>query len=211
MNRTVSPSKTPLPSPAAGGLPFEATSIDFETTGSVAGFRTEPWQIGLFCVGTTPFAADCIQGSWLRIDPTRPFNRHAPGRHAQLRNVLAEAPTLPELLPSLAPILCGRPLVAHNAGTERSMLADAFPLHRFGPWIDTLRLARRAWPALPSYALEDLVPALGLTAEVAALCPQGWEPHDARYDAVAAAILLRHLLSLPGWGNLSPDELARIP
>ena len=198
------------PSPSRASLPFEATSIDFETTGAVPGFRNEPWQIGLFLAGPEPFAQDGIRGAWLRIDAARPFNRHAPGRHAQLRDVLADSPSLRELLPDLAPVLCGRPLIAHNAGTERAMLADAFPMHRFGPWIDTLRLARRAWPGLPSYALEDLVPALGLAAAVSALCPAGWEPHDARYDAVAAAVLLRHLLALPGWDRLGPEDLARL-
>ena len=192
------------------GLPFAATSIDFETTGSVPGFRVEPWQIGLFSVGPEPFSCENVSGSWLRIDARRPFNRHAPGRHAQLRDVLADSPTLPELLPELTPLLIGRPLIAHNAGTERSMLADAFPMHRFGPWIDTLQLARRAWPGMASYALEDLVPAFGLDAAVSALCPGDWEPHDARYDAVAAAVLLRHLLSQPGWDRLGLDDLLHI-
>ena len=190
------------------GLPFVATSIDFETTGSVPGFRSEPWQIGLFAAGPGAFSRESISGSWLRIAVDRPFNRYAPGRHAQLRDVLAESPPLRDLLPDLLPLLAGRPLVAHNAGTERAMLADAFPMHRFGPWIDTLKLARRAWPGMASYALEDLVPALGLEAAVSGLCPEGWEPHDARYDAVAAAVLLRHLLSQPGWTGLGPDELA---
>ena len=193
------------------GLPFAATSIDFETTGSVPGFRVEPWQIGLFAAEEgRPFAPEDVSGSWLRIDAKRPFNRYAPGRHAQLREVLADSPSLPDLLPGLAPLLTGRPLVAHNAGTERAMLADAFPMHRFGPWIDTLKLARRAWPGRPSYALEDLVPALGLDAAVSALCPAGWGPHDARYDAVAAAVLLRHLLAQPGWGGLGLDDLLGI-
>ena len=188
-----------------------ATAIDFETTGSVRGFRNEPWQIGLCTVSLAPGAPppSDIGGSFLRIDLRRPFNRHAPGRHAQLRPVLAESPALPDLWPSLAPRLVGRPLVAHNIGTERSVLADAFPLHPFGPWIDTLALARRAWPQLPSHALEDLVPALGLQPALTALCPL-WAPHDARYDAVASALLLGHILAQPGWSSLTPDELASI-
>lgn len=200
----------PTPTTLLPGLPFVATSIDFETTGSVPGFRTEPWQIGLFAVGPEAFSREGIRGSWLRIDARRPFNRHAPGRHAQLRDVLADSPALADLLPKLAPLLVGRPLIAHNAGTERSMLADAFPMHRFGPWIDTLKLARHAWPGMASYALEDLVPALGLDAAVSGLCPAGWGPHDARYDAVAAAVLLRHLLAQPGWSGLGLDDLLNI-
>ncbi len=191
-------------------IPGPFTALDFETTGSVPGFRNEPWQIGLCTLrleGPQPPLVDDIAGSWLRVAPSRPFNRHAPGRHAQLRDVLAEAPSLPDLWPSLEPRLAGVPLVAHNVGTERSMLADAFPLHPFGPWIDTLALARLAWPGLPSYALEDLAPQLGLLDDLRSLCPHA-APHDARYDAVAAALLLGRLLTLPEWDALSLDELA---
>ena len=40
---------------------------------------------------------------------------------------LAAAPALPALWPRLAPLLAG-PVVAHNAATERSLLAAAAPL-----------------------------------------------------------------------------------
>lgn len=183
------------------------TALDFETTGSVPGFHSEPWQIGL-CSLSPQAPTDPIQdidGSWLHIHPERPFNRFAPGRHARLRSILATSPSLFDLWPSLQPFL-SRPIIAHNIGTERSILTDTFPLHAFGPWIDTLILARLAWPGLPSYALEDLIPTLGLSPKLSSLCPH-WAPHDARYDAVAAALLLHHLLSLPGWNSLSFDEL----
>lgn len=199
--------------PRSAMNPRRLTALDFETTGSVPGFRNEPWQIGLCSLdlpdnpAALPPPGD-IDGSWLHVAPNRPFNRHAPGRHAQLRDVLADSPLLPDLWPALAPRL-SLPLVAHNAATERSVLADTFPLHPFGPWIDTLALSRLAWPGLPSYALEDLVPHLGLLDELSALCPH-WAPHDARYDAVAAALLLRHLLAQPGWNGLSPEDLSRV-
>jgi DNA polymerase-3 subunit epsilon len=174
---------------------LSVTVLDFETTGVVPGYRNEPWQIGLVDVRDGELDAASLDGHWLRVGD-RPFNRHAPGRHGQLRDTLREAATLHDLWPDLAPRLTGRPLVAHNVATERAVLAAAFPLHRFGPWIDTLDLARRAWPGLRSYALEDLVATLGFGEAVSRLCP-GMEPHDARYDAVAAALLLCHLLLKP--------------
>lgn len=194
---------------------FAFTAIDFETTGAVPGLPNEPWQVGLVAV---PAAEDGAPGdrlgraerleSLLRIDPARPFNRYAPGRHAQLRDRLAAAPSLPELWPALAPRLAG-PVAAHNAGTERTLLRAAAPLHVPGPWIDTLALSRAAWPSAPSHALEDLVPALGLRPALDALLP-GRAPHDALYDAAACALLLLHLLSLPGWSHLSPADLSRL-
>ncbi len=188
---------------------FAFSAIDFETTGAVPGFPNEPWQVGVVSVHAD--GADRLGSSFeslLRVSPDRPFNKWAPGRHARIRAELAAAPALPDLWPELAPRLAG-PVVAHNAGTERSLLQASAPLHVPGPWIDTLALARRAWPAAPSHALEDLVPALGLLPRLQALLP-GREPHDALYDAVACALLLLHLLDQPGWGSLSPAELAAV-
>ena len=167
------------------------TAIDFETTGSVPGWPNEPWQIGLYEF-TLPAAPNpgALFTSLLRVAPDRPFNRYAPGRHALLRQEIAAAPSLPELWEELAPRLRGRPLVAHNAGTERTILRAAAPLDRLGPWIDTLSLARTILPGRTSYALEDLAPSLGLAPTIAALAPS-LAPHDALYDAVACGELLR--------------------
>ena len=194
---------------------FAFSAIDFETTGAVPGFPNEPWQVGVVSV---PADAPIHHSSFiihhstfeslLRVDAARPFNKWAPGRHAKLRAELAAAPALADLWPELAPRLAG-PVVAHNVGTERTLLQAAAPLHVPGPWIDTLALARRAWPDAPSHALEDLVPALGLLPRLQALVP-GREPHDALYDAAACALLLLHLLGQPGWGALSPAELAAV-
>ena len=195
---------------------FAFSAIDFETTGAVPGLPNEPWQVG---VVSFPADAETIRHSafgirhssfesLLRVSPDRPFNRWAPGRHARIRAELAAAPALGDLWPEFAPLLAG-PVVAHNVGTERSLLQAAAPLHVPGPWIDTLALARRAWPAAPSHALEDLVPALGLRPRLESFLP-GREPHDALYDALACALLLLHILEQPGWGSLSPEDLAGI-
>ena len=104
------------------------------------------------------------------------------------------------------PVPTRRPARGRNAlRTAADFSDDAFGRRATG----TLALARRAWPAAPSHALEDLVPALGLLPRLQALLP-GREPHDALYDAVACALLLLHLLDQPGWGSLSPAELAAV-
>lgn len=186
---------------------FRFAAVDFETTGSVAGFANEPWQIGVAAFGENgePAAGRALD-SLLRIAPDRPFNRYAPGRHASLRAELAVAPSLAELWPDVAALIKDVPVVAHNIGTERTMLTHAAPLHVPGPWIDTLALARRAWPGRASYALEDLIPELGLAARVEAAAP-GRGPHDAYYDAVACGVLLVHLLTFPGWDSATPENL----
>lgn len=86
-------------------------------------------------------------------------------------------------------------------------MAALAPMHRLGPWIDTLALTRYAYPSLKSKALDDVLAALGLTARAQSLCP-GLAPHDALYDAVACALLLEHFLNLPGWQDVTLQALA---
>ena len=177
------------------------TVLDFETTGSVAGWPVEPWQLGLVQLKRGRIEPSSAWETLLRVSPGRPFNSRAPGRHAQIRDILAQAPDMADCWAELTPRLIGLPLVAHNVGTERTLLTRFAPLHSFGPWIDTLKLVRHAYPALPSKALEQVIPALGLQTRLEALIP-GRAPHDALYDAFASAVLLEYLLSLPGWENL---------
>ena len=178
------------------------TVLDFETTGVVCGWPMLPWQVGLVRVRCGQIVAEERREWLLHVAADRPFNSHAPGRHGRLRHELAQTPGLPALWPELAPWLADAPLAAHNVGTERAALERAAPLHRFGPWIDTLRLTRRAYPHLPSAALEDVVAALRLQPRLTALLP-GREPHDALYDACACALLLEHFLALPGWEDVT--------
>ena len=179
--------------------------LDFESTGTVEALTNEPWQIGIVLFSAGRVEENCSFSSPLRVGQ-RPFNPYAPGRHALVREELAVAPLLTDLWPVLSPWLLGRPLVAHHAATEKTFLGEAFPLHRFGPWVDTLELARIAYPRSPSHRLEDLVDAIGLGPRVRALCP-GLAPHDALYDAIACAALLEHLLDLPHWQGVSVEDL----
>ncbi len=183
------------------------TLLDFESTGRVGRHPDEPWQLGLVRFRAGRVADGERYDSLLRVG-ARPFNRHAPGRYAALRAELAVAPLLPALWPSLRSWLTAGPLCAHNAGTERRFIRRAFPLQAFGPWIDTLPLARAAWPGLSSYALEELVRTLGLLPALSGLRP-GLAPHDAAYDAVACGLVLERLLALPGWEQVTLAALVQ--
>lgn len=183
------------------------TVLDYETTGSVRGFPTEPWQIGMVTLKEGKIDPESMFESWLKVDLERPFNPHAPGRHAQLRDELSEAPTPQELWPVIKSRLTEFPLCAHNVGTEKKFTRSMAPMHQFGLWIDTLRIARKAWPGCASYALEDLIVLLDLKPEIDAMCA-GKEAHDALYDAVASAKLLEYLLAQPGWGELTVGDIA---
>lgn len=187
----------------------EITVLDFESTGSLRGFDNEPWQIGMVSLKGGAVDAGSMFDSLLKVDINRPFNPHAPGRHALLRDHIASAPTPQELWPGIMSRLTANPLCAHNVATEKKFTRAMAPMHRFGIWIDTLRIARKVWPGCPSYALEDLIGIFDLKSQVDALCP-GKAAHDALYDAVASALLLEHLLKRPEWGNVTVGELASI-
>lgn len=184
------------------------TAIDFETTGTVAGWDNKPWQIGM-CEVFGEGRVGRTYSSFLEIDLNRPFNEYAPGRHAQIREVLAESPGLPEIWDVVSPWLVQKPLIAHNIGTERTILRSAAPLSHLGPWIDTLKLSRYVYPNLRSYALEDLIVLLELKEKIDTFCPN-LAPHDALYDAVACGQLFLHFLSLPGWESVAIEDLSRL-
>jgi DNA polymerase III epsilon subunit-like protein len=183
------------------------TAIDFEGTGAVSGWRDEPWQVGLIALRQGRVVPESAFESLLRIGD-RPFNRHAPGRHAQWRDQMRTAPDLPALWPGLGPRLEGSVLAAHNPATERRYLSHAFPLHPPGITLDTLALTRLAYPKLAAYRLGDLLERLCLTPRVQQLVPERG-PHDALYDATGCAVLLEHILALPGWDTASVETLVQ--
>jgi len=184
----------------------DITAIDFETTGVVEDLPSEPWQIGMVKMRGGAVDDSRQFTSLLRVGD-RPFNPNAPGNHHKLRSEIAEAPTTGELWPELQEWWMGSPLAAHNISVEKNLIEAAAPLHRPGPWIDTLKLARVAYPALESHKLEDLLVRLKLIGRTRELCP-GREAHDALFDAIGCAVLLGHFLGLDGWGGVTVEQLA---
>ncbi len=187
----------------------QITVLDYESTGSLRDYPNEPWQIGMVSLRAGKVDRNSMFESLLRVGVNRPFNPHVPGRHAMLRDEISEAPTPQMLWPQIKQRLIGHPLCAHNVATEKKFARAMAPMHPFGPWIDTLRIARKVWPGSPSYALGDLIVMLNLKQRVDELCP-GKEAHDALYDALASAMLLEHLLKQQGWGRVTVGELASI-
>ncbi len=184
----------------------EITVLDYETTGSLRGYTNEPWQIGMVTLKNGKVDAESMFESLLRVDADRPFNSHAPGRHSVLRSEISEAPSPQELWPDIMSRLTEFPLCAHNVATEKKFTRLMAPMHQFGEWIDTLRIARKVWVGCASYALDDLIVLLDLKPRLDTICP-GRDAHDALYDAIASALLLEHLLEQPGWGDMTIGEL----
>ena len=142
----------------------EFAAIDFETTGYENGNVNEPWQLGLALVrgGEIVETKEWFFGTALTPD--------AEPMMAQWEEFY--------------PYLAGRPLVAHNIATERTILTRLAPLTKWGPWTDTLKLAKAKYPKLPSYALGELCAAFNLTPTFE---NRTW--HDGLFDAIACANL----------------------
>ncbi len=177
-------------------------ALDFESAGVAPGRTDEPVQVGI--VGWT--GADAAGAESFRsyiASPAR-ITREARAVHGIREADLAGAPSMVALWPEFRRRLAGRVIVAHGAGTERRFLR-AFPLHGFGPWLDTLALSRAVWPDLPDHALGTIAASLGLEAAIRAACP-GLDWHDALFDATACAVLLRHLWAAPDFRDVTVGQ-----
>lgn len=165
-------------------------AIDFESAGVVKGGTETPVQIGMAVMRGLERepAGDFV--SYLSTD--RPVTWQASQVHGITTEDLAGAPSLSSLWPQVRGCLAGRAVVAHGAGTEKRFLR-VFPLHGFGPWVDTLVMARKFWPGVPDYSLETLIRSAGLQDSLDRDCP-GRRYHDALYDSVASLLVLRHLV-----------------
>lgn len=140
---------------------MEFVALDFETTGYENGQTNEPWQLGLAVV--RDFA----------IVETREFFFNG---DFQLR------------FEEWSPYLLGHRLVAHNIACEKTILTRVAPLTKWGPWVDTMKLAKVRFPKLSSYALGDLCTMFGCVPAV-----EGRTWHDGLYDAIACASLAARL------------------
>lgn len=166
------------------------TAIDFESAGAARGRTDTAIQIGMASWSPEPGHHNAYV-SYLWTD--EPILWSAQKVHGITVEHLSEAPTLLSLWPEIKSRLGKAIVVAHGKGTEKRFLRT-FPGHGFGPWIDTLQLARAVWPELPDHSLGALCDAMGLTETVRALVPaKTW--HDALFDAVASLVLLDHLVT----------------
>lgn len=151
-------------------------------------------------VGLARFAGGRCVDQWERlVDPQDDFDWMNVAVHGISETDVQGAPTLPELFPEFVAFLdC--PVVASHTAFDRASVCRAALKHGLAEpgctWLDTARVARRAWPQFSrrGYGL----------ANVAATFEIGFEHHRAAEDARAAGeILLRAVsdtgLSVEDW------------
>jgi DNA polymerase-3 subunit epsilon len=177
-------------------------ALDFESAGERPNEAGVPIQIGIVWMEHLKPLSGSLYRSYLKAE--RPVTWTAQQIHGISDADLKNAPPLFSLWPELKRRLEGRWIVAHGAGTEKRYLR-AFPMHGFGPWVDTLTLSRKILPGRPSYALSDLAQEFSLEQEAKALLPD-FRWHEALSDALASLLLLRKLIELSGISN-HPTEV----
>lgn len=191
----VQPSDVPI-----RGIRF--AGIDFESAGASRGRTDVPVQIGLAWWS-------CSEGhqahyvSFLASDA--PITWSARKVHGITDEDVVGAPRLLELWPTVKRYLGQSVVVAHGKGTEKRFLR-AFPGHGFGPWVDTLLLARSAWPELKDHSLSAICDSRGLSDRIAGMIEdKTW--HDALFDTVASLVVLEDIVQEFGLSDLPLSHL----
>jgi DNA polymerase III subunit epsilon len=185
-------------------------AIDFESAGAEKGSTDAPVQMGLAVLA--PGAAEPADFFRSFIHTDKPITWAAQKVHGITPAQLADAPTLLSLWPQVNGLLRGRIVVAHGMGTEKRFLR-AFPMHGFGPWVDSLVVSQAVWPDMPSHSLGALGDRLGLTPAAQKLCP-GLGYHDALFDSVVSLLLIQQAIQQAGLAQapldvfLKPDRRA---
>ncbi len=191
-------------------MSLEFIAIDFETANRRHG---SPCQVGLALV-----ADHNVQATWGSL--MRPpygndwFSPDCTQVHGIVERGLVGKPTFEQLWPDIEKRIAGRPVVAHNAAFDMSVIRDAtshcsfdWPTFDFGC---SLLLARRHYD-LPEHTLDAVAQEAGIPLN---------QHHDAVHDAVACALItldmarrasaasLDELLRISGiaWGRLAPDH-----
>lgn len=176
-------------------------ALDFESAGAAPGRSDEPVQVGIAVWRggeMTEFFRSYVHS------PVR-ITRSARAVHGIGDDDVRDAPAMVALWPEFKVRLGGAVVVAHGAGTEKRFLR-AFPLHGFGPWLDTLALSRAVLPELPGHALGDVAAALGVEDEIRRRC-EGLDWHDALFDAVACLVILQRVLANCASPDLTVGQL----
>ena len=141
--------------------------------------------VGSICqIGLAGFEDGVLVREWeTLVNPEAPFNYFFTGIHGLDAAKVAGAPVWPELAEILYGWLTGQVVVCHTLFDQRA-LDQAFARYGLAPldcrWLDSCRVARQAWPALPSHKLSAVCGLIGYK----------FRHHDALEDAKAAGAVL---------------------
>ncbi|WP_108483033.1 3'-5' exonuclease [Oceaniglobus ichthyenteri] len=160
---------------------FRFVALDVETA---CGDAASICQIGLACVRPDN---EILTFSML-VDPRSRFDRFNIALHGIRPDDVLGAPTFPDALSAILPLLSRHHIVQHSSFDKRAINAacdtcglEAPPLR----WSDSVKIARRAWPEFKGNGGHGL-------AHLKKVLQLNFEHHDAGEDARAAAMVVLH-------------------
>ncbi|MFH0246584.1 exonuclease domain-containing protein [Streptomyces sp. HK10] len=137
-------------------------------------------------------------GHWL-VCPPRPVTPFAARVHGLTDQSLADCPPWQAVAHRARTLLGGAWICAHNAHVDHGVLTRHLPGWAPAGVLDTLRLARATYPALPSHSLDALI-----EHERLDLAGAPAQRHRATFDAYATALLLLALARhYPTWDAMA--------
>ena len=155
-------------------------------------------------IGLASFRDGRLQGQWKSlINPEDYFDPMNISIHGITDEDVQSAPVWSEAHPTLSEVLNGEISVCHTAfdrvSTTRACERYGLPPFK-ARWLDSARVARRAWPAFArsGYGLSNVAAHLGI----------GYLPHDAAEDARCAGEVLLHAIGDTGMNAI--DWLTRV-
>lgn len=165
---------------------MDFVAIDVETA--------NPDMSSICQIGMAKYRDGALAGEWSSyIDPKDYFDPVNVSIHGIDEDRVAGAPVLAEVAGELRDSLTGNIAVCHTH-FDRVALSQAFATHRIQPiettWLDSARVARRAWPefARKGYGLSNICATLGYE----------FHHHDALEDAKAAGYVLLEAVTRSG-------------
>lgn len=138
------------------------------------------------------------------VDPEDEFDAFNIGIHGIRPEDVAGKPTMAQVFPVISPSLSDV-VVVHHSHFDKTALARAAVKYGTGPlpclWLDTVRVARRAWPLLNDGGGYGL-------ARLASEFKISFAHHNAAEDARATGLLMLRAIDETGYGL--EDWLSRV-
>jgi DNA polymerase-3 subunit epsilon len=181
---------SPVSAPSTAGVEPDFVVIDVETACSRVSSICQVGVVG-FAGGVEVFEYETL------VDPLDEFSPFNTRIHGLTCDHVAGAPTFGQIHAVLDGHLSRRITVAHSS-FDKGALGAACRVHDRLPietrWLDSVRVAKRAWPHLPSHRLNVLAKFLGVRHR----------HHDALSDARAAGMVIVRAIEhtgidLAGW------------
>ena len=186
MTRKISAAAAPVDQSPADDRAPDFVVIDVETACSSVSSICQVGIVG-FRDGVEVFAYETL------VDPCDTFSPFNVRIHGISEDHVAGQPTFAHIHPAVDAHLSGRITVAHS-GFDKGALAAACRVHDrttiATTWLDSVRVAQRAWPELPSHRLNVLSKFLGIRHK----------HHDALSDARAAGMVVVRAIDHTGIG-----------